>query len=177
MAKSGTWADHVVVINMAKMLQRDIRIVTSSPSTSGNDCLVWVPGDRSGKNAPLLLGHMWENHYQSLQPIEPTVTPLFNSTHATADLPNGGSKHSCCSVCGHLIIDFLTLLRGKCSTILAEKQNGHSKDSPQVRNQDCDGHSDDWLRDKIGSYFSIPFLVGLKIVCKYLAVSKKILSS
>ena len=137
MAKSGTWADHVVVINMAKMLQRDIMIVTSSPSTSGNDCLVWVPGDRSGKNEPLILGHMWENHYQSLQPIEPTVTPL-----------------------------------------MAEKQDNHSKDSPQVKNQHCNGHSEDWLRDKIGSYFSsIPCPVELKIVCKYLAVSKKILSS
>ena len=124
MAKRGTWADHVVVTNMARMLERDIMIVTSSPSTSGNDCLVWVPGDRSGKKEPLLLGHMWENHYQSLQPIEPIVSPL-----------------------------------------LAEKQNGHSKDSPQVRNQDCDGHSEDWLRDKIGSYFSISFPVGLKIVC------------
>ena len=133
MAKSGTWADHVVVINMAKMLQRDIMVVTSSPRSSGNDCLVWVPGDRSGKNEPLLLGHMWENHYQSLQPIEPIVSPL-----------------------------------------LAEKQNGHSKDSQQVKNQDCDGHSEDWLRDKIGSYFSISFPVGLKIACKYLAVSKKI---
>ena len=28
----GTWADHVVVINMAKMLQRDIMIVNSAQS-------------------------------------------------------------------------------------------------------------------------------------------------
>ena len=132
MAKRGTWADHVVVINMAKMLQRDIMIVTSSPSSSGNDCLLWVPGDRSGKNEQLLLGHMWENHYQSLQPIKLTVSPL-----------------------------------------LAEKQNGHSKDSPQVKNQDCDGHSEDWLREKIGSYFSIPFPVGLNIVCKYVGSIEK----
>ena len=30
MAKRGTRADHVVVINMAKMLERDIMIVTSA---------------------------------------------------------------------------------------------------------------------------------------------------
>ena len=72
MARRGTWADNVVIINMAKMLEHDILIVTSSPNTSGNDCLLWVSGDRTGKKAPLLLGHLWENHYQSLQPILPT---------------------------------------------------------------------------------------------------------
>ena len=76
MAKKGTWADNIVIVNMAKMLGHDIMIVTSSPSTSGNDCLVWVSGDRTGKNAPLLLGHLWENHYQSLQPLEQTDSPL-----------------------------------------------------------------------------------------------------
>ena len=76
MAEGGTWADHVVVTNMAKMLQRDIMIVTSSPSSSGNECLMWVSGDSSGKKDPLLLAHMWENHYQSLQPIESTVSSL-----------------------------------------------------------------------------------------------------
>ena len=76
MARRGTWADNVVIINMAKMLEHDILIVTSSPNTSGNDCLLWVSGDRTGKKAPLLLGHLWENHYQSLQPIEPTGASL-----------------------------------------------------------------------------------------------------
>ena len=75
MARRGTWADNVVIINMAKMLEHDILIVTSSPNTSGNDCLLWVSGDRTGKKAPLLLGHLWENHYQSLQPIDPTGSP------------------------------------------------------------------------------------------------------
>ena len=76
MARRGTWADNVVIINMAKMLEHDILIVTSSPNTSGNDCLLWVSGDRTGKKAPLLLGHLWENHYQSLQPIEQTGASL-----------------------------------------------------------------------------------------------------
>ena len=44
MEKKGTWADHVVVIAMSKMLERNIMIVTSSPSTIGNDCLVWIAG-------------------------------------------------------------------------------------------------------------------------------------
>ena len=69
MAKQGTWADHVVVVNMARMLERDIVIVTSSPSTNENECLTWVIGDRTMKKEPLLLAHLWENHYQSLQPI------------------------------------------------------------------------------------------------------------
>ena len=69
MANRGTWADHVVVITMARMLQQDIVIVTSSPSSSREECLTWVIGDESRKKEPLLLGHLWENHYQSLQPI------------------------------------------------------------------------------------------------------------
>lgn len=69
MAKRGTWADHVVVVSMARMLERDIVIVTSSPSTSENECLTWVIGDTTMKKKPLLLAHLWENHYQSLQPI------------------------------------------------------------------------------------------------------------
>ena len=69
MAKRGTWADHVVVIAMARMLEHDIVIVTSSPSSSENDCLRWVIGDKGIKKDPLLLGHLWENHYQSLRPI------------------------------------------------------------------------------------------------------------
>ena len=76
MARRGTWADNVVIINMAKMLEHDTLIVTSSPNTSENDCLLWVSGDRTGKKAPLLLGHLWENHYQSLQPIEQTGASL-----------------------------------------------------------------------------------------------------
>ena len=85
MAKRGTWADHVVVVNMAKMLKRDILIVTSAPSTSGDDCLTWVIGDTTGKEAPLLIGHEWESHYHSLQPIEPTGPTPGLSAERTSD--------------------------------------------------------------------------------------------
>ena len=68
MAKPGTWADHVVVITMARMLEHNIVIVTSSPSTSSEECLTWVIWDRTDKKPLLLLGHLWENHYQSLKP-------------------------------------------------------------------------------------------------------------
>ena len=91
MAKCGTWADHVVVITMARMLEHDIVIVTSSPSTSGEVCLTWVIGDSTKEKPPLLLAHLWENHYQSLQPI---VKPFYSS-HSKIDktkvLKTGGS--------------------------------------------------------------------------------------
>ena len=127
MAKRGAWADHVVVINMAKMLEHDIMIVTSSPSTSGNDCLVWVTGDRSGKKEPLLLGHLWENHYQSLQPIKPIVSSLTEKQFEQFE-----------------------------DSPFTRKKDGQFKDSPLTGKQECDGYSEDWLRDKIGSYFHIP---------------------
>ena len=77
MAKTGTWADHVVVSSMAKMLQRDLYIVLSAPSTSDGKCLLIVNGDTSGDKDPLLLGHFHEYHYQSLQPIEQNA-PCFD---------------------------------------------------------------------------------------------------
>ena len=68
MSKDGTWADHVVVIAMARMLQHDIVIVTSSPAATADDSITWVQGTPNFVGDPLLLGHVWENHYQSLTP-------------------------------------------------------------------------------------------------------------
>lgn len=68
MSKDGTFADHVVVIAMARMLKHDILIVTSSPSANIKESLTWVIGENHFKGNPMLLGHVWENHYQSLQP-------------------------------------------------------------------------------------------------------------
>ncbi|KAL3889413.1 hypothetical protein ACJMK2_001757 [Sinanodonta woodiana] len=68
MARDGEWADHVVVVAMARMLQMDIMIVTSSPSSGPEDNIVWVVGKTAFQENPILLGHVWESHYISLQP-------------------------------------------------------------------------------------------------------------
>nr|XP_022299646.1 calponin homology domain-containing protein DDB_G0272472-like isoform X41 [Crassostrea virginica] len=67
MSKQGEWADHVIVMCMALFLQRDILVITSSPSAHPDNNLLWIHGGR-GQSNPLLLGHVWENHYQSLRP-------------------------------------------------------------------------------------------------------------
>lgn len=69
MSKDGEWSDHVIVVAMARMLQMNICIITSSPDTTEENCLVWVDGGKGSTDTkPLLLGHYWERHYQSLQP-------------------------------------------------------------------------------------------------------------
>ncbi|KAL3887766.1 hypothetical protein ACJMK2_000159 [Sinanodonta woodiana] len=69
MARDGEWADHVVVVAMARMLQIDIMIVTSSPVSGPESVIVWVVGQTAFQGDPILLGHVWESHYMSLQPI------------------------------------------------------------------------------------------------------------
>ncbi|KAL3888019.1 hypothetical protein ACJMK2_000403, partial [Sinanodonta woodiana] len=69
MARDGEWADHVVVVAMARMLQMDIMIVTSSPSSGPENIIAWVVGQTAFQGDPILLGHVWESHYMSLQPI------------------------------------------------------------------------------------------------------------
>ena len=68
MARNGEYADHVVVLCMSRMLGRDIVIVTSSPNSTVDESVLWVTGCRGFAGKPILLGHVFENHYQSLQP-------------------------------------------------------------------------------------------------------------
>ncbi|XP_072015405.1 uncharacterized protein [Amphiura filiformis] len=67
MAQDGIWADHLVLVATAYRLQRDIRVVTSSPEGQGDevDCLI-ACGSFSIET-PIMVGHIWEWHYQSLQ--------------------------------------------------------------------------------------------------------------
>ncbi|KAL3887640.1 hypothetical protein ACJMK2_000036, partial [Sinanodonta woodiana] len=51
MARDGEWADHVVVVAMARIV------------------IVWVVGQTKFQGDPILLGHVWESHYMSLHPI------------------------------------------------------------------------------------------------------------
>ncbi|KAL3889517.1 hypothetical protein ACJMK2_001855, partial [Sinanodonta woodiana] len=68
MAEDGEWADHILVVAMARTLQRDIMIVTSAPASGNDDNVAWVVGQDNFQGDPILLGHIWEHHYQSLEP-------------------------------------------------------------------------------------------------------------
>ncbi|KAL3889377.1 hypothetical protein ACJMK2_001721, partial [Sinanodonta woodiana] len=86
MARDGEWADHVVVVAMARMLQMDIMIVTSSPSSGPENSIVWVVGKTAFQGDPIIQGHVWESHYMSLQPIA-LVDLASPSSQAQTDVP------------------------------------------------------------------------------------------
>lgn len=68
MERDGEYADHVIIQFTAKYLQREILIVTSSPgSKNANRENVIINEEDGRKGCPLLLGHVYENHYESLQ--------------------------------------------------------------------------------------------------------------
>ncbi|XP_072051075.1 uncharacterized protein [Amphiura filiformis] len=73
MSKRGEWANHVVAVCTAHMLQIPIFIIMSSPSSSSDNNIFPIKGGRNAahrkRNDSILLGHRWENHYQSLEPI------------------------------------------------------------------------------------------------------------
>ena len=62
MAKDGTWGDHVILFAAANHFQTPIRIISSL------DHEIVVHPDHAVANAsPLVLGHIHELHYVSLQ--------------------------------------------------------------------------------------------------------------
>ena len=69
MKVDGEFADHIAVQATALMLRRDILIVTSSPESNHENCIVYIIGEDNFSGIPILLGHHWENHYQSLAPL------------------------------------------------------------------------------------------------------------
>lgn len=68
MSNDGEWADHVMVVYMAEVLKRDIIIVTSSPNADPDKNILCITSGTEGED-PILLGHVWEYHYQSLMPV------------------------------------------------------------------------------------------------------------
>lgn len=66
MSDDGEYADHVVVESTAKMLKRDIVVTTSSHENKQ----IKIKGSNKPDDdeTPLLVGHIPEIHYQSLQP-------------------------------------------------------------------------------------------------------------
>ena len=78
-----TWADALIVVATANFLKRDILIVNSSPEAYSNPFHNIYGGE--GDEQPLLLGHVWENHYQSLA-IEGTACIFLKNHHAILSL-------------------------------------------------------------------------------------------
>lgn len=68
MVQQGEWVDHIIVMCIAVYLQRDIIVITSSPNTNPDDNIIWISSGNAAGD-PLRLGHIRENHYQSLRPI------------------------------------------------------------------------------------------------------------
>ena len=74
MAKDGTWGDHVVLFAAANHCKTPIRIISSL----GHEIVVQPDHALAGTN-PLVLGHIHELHYVSLQPRQgKTFFPITN---------------------------------------------------------------------------------------------------
>ena len=66
MSQDAQWADAVVLCAMARMLKRDILVVTSSPEGREDQTFQWIVGEENFTGRPIKLGHVWELHYKSL---------------------------------------------------------------------------------------------------------------
>lgn len=64
MSKDRTWGDHIVLVALANALGKTIRKVTSHEG----DCYEIVVEAENQQGAPILLGHLSENQYVSLEP-------------------------------------------------------------------------------------------------------------
>ena len=63
-SKDHTWGDHNVLVALANALEKTIWVITSHEG----DCHEVVVEAKSQQGAPILLGHLSENHYVGLQP-------------------------------------------------------------------------------------------------------------
>ena len=76
MQQDGAWGDHVILCAAANYFETRIRVVSSLlPS---NDVII-TPHCPVDESKPLVLGHIHEVHYVSLQPLQGTahyVTPI-----------------------------------------------------------------------------------------------------
>ena len=74
MAKDGTWGDHVVLFAAANHFQTPICIISSLDHE-----IVVQPDHALANTNPLVLGHIHELHYVSLQPRQgKTFFPIAN---------------------------------------------------------------------------------------------------
>lgn len=72
MAKDGTWGDHLVLLAAANYFQSPIRIISSLDRE-----IVVQPDNAVADTHPLVLGHIHEFHYVSLQPKQGKSTTWF----------------------------------------------------------------------------------------------------
>ena len=72
MAKDGTWGDHLVLLAAANYFQTPIRIISSLERE-----IVVQPDNVVVNMHPLVLGHIHEFHYVSLQPKQGKSTTWF----------------------------------------------------------------------------------------------------
>ena len=76
MEKDGAWGDHVILCAAANYFETCIRVVSSL--SYSNDVII-MPHCSVDESKPLVLGHIHEVHYVSLQPLQGTahyVTPI-----------------------------------------------------------------------------------------------------
>ena len=70
MEQDGTWGDHVILYAVANCYRTDIRVISSLPHHSE---VIIKPDFPVEKSKPLVLGHIHEVHYVSLQPMQGKV--------------------------------------------------------------------------------------------------------
>ena len=73
METPGEWADHITVWATAMYLKQTIMVVTSSPDGGSDNTITYntiINHSEMSQNKPLIVGHVWVNHYLSLCPID-----------------------------------------------------------------------------------------------------------
>lgn len=87
-SQNGTWADAVAITGVARMLQRDIHIVTSQKESSERGYIMnKISCDKElvPPQAPFLVGHIGEFHYVSLAERDESIPDqTTNDTHTTS---------------------------------------------------------------------------------------------
>ena len=76
MEQDGAWGDHVILCAAANYFETCIRVVSSL--SHSNDVII-TPHCAVDESKPLVLGHIHEMHYVSLQPLQGTayyITPI-----------------------------------------------------------------------------------------------------
>ena len=70
MEQDGTWGDHLILWAAANCYRIAIHVISSLPNNSE---VIINPDSPLDKNKHLVLGHVHEVHYVSLQPLQGTV--------------------------------------------------------------------------------------------------------
>ena len=70
MEQDGAWGDHVILWAAANYFETCIRVISSQ--FNRNDVII-TPHCPVDESKPLLLGHIHEVHYVSLQPLQGTA--------------------------------------------------------------------------------------------------------